>query len=397
MPRAILHVDLDAFYASVEQRDDPSLSGQPVIVGGHATRGVVLAASYEARPFGVRSAMPMSTALKRAPHARVVSPRMDAYVEASEQVFRILESFTPLCEPLSLDEAFLDVTASTSLFGTPWDMALAIRNQIAEKLNLPASAGIAAVKSVAKVVSDLAKPNGQREVKAEETPSFLARLPVGKLWGVGPKTEQTLAALGLRTMGDVAAQDVQWLERNLGVLGPQLWLLSRGEDDRDVIPDRQAKSIGAEDTFGEDLRGTDALLPNIHAQALRVGRRMRRAGLRCRAVQLKIKYSDFRLLTRRKALAVPTDDGQTLFEATRRMLESEVLEKAVRLTGVSAQELLTGGQIPLFDGAARKRARLNSAMDALQERFGRAVVTTADVAAAQDENDAPDLRARQRR
>jgi len=278
--RAIIHVDMDAFYASVEQRDNPSLRGKPIIVGGHAQRGVVVAASYEVRPFGVRSAMPMARAMKLAPHAIVVKPRFSAYSEASEQVFAIFERYTPLVEPLSLDEAFLDVTASVGLFGPPADIARRIRKEIAEELKLPASAGIASVKFVAKMASDLAKPNGQREVRAQETVQFLAKLPVSRLWGVGPKTEEELTRAGLKTIGDVAARDVTWLEQRLGSQGRELWALARGQDEREVVPDRAAKSVGAEDTFEEDLTGMDLLRPHVHAQALRVGRRLRKAGVK---------------------------------------------------------------------------------------------------------------------
>ncbi|HMK72827.1 MAG TPA: DNA polymerase IV, partial [Myxococcaceae bacterium] len=206
-PPAILHLDMDAFYASVEQRDDARLRGRPVIVGGNARRGVVLAASYEVRPSGVRSAMPMARALRLAPEAVVVPPRFAAYAEASEQVFAIFERYTPLVEPLSLDEAFLDVTGSRGLFGAPAAIATRIRGDIARELFLPCSAGIAAVKFVAKIASDLAKPNGQREVPADGTTAFLAPLPVGRLWGVGPKLEAVLHGLGLRTVADVARAD----------------------------------------------------------------------------------------------------------------------------------------------------------------------------------------------
>src|SRR5262249_49112120 len=207
MAPTIIHVDMDAFYASVEQRDNPSLRGQPVIVGGHPKRGVVLAASYEVRPFGVRSAMPMAVALRLAPPARLLPPRFAAYVEASEQVFEIFESFTPLVEPLSLDEAFLDVGASLGLFGGADRLAALIRARIANEVALPASAGIAATKFVAKIASDLAKPNGQYRVPAEETESFLAALPISRLWGVGQKTESFLLGQGIRTIGDLAARE----------------------------------------------------------------------------------------------------------------------------------------------------------------------------------------------
>jgi len=214
-PTAIIHLDMDAFYASVEQRDFPDLRGKPVIVGGHPRRGVVLAASYEVRPFGVRSAMPMAVAMRKAPAAIVVPPRMAAYEEASEAVFAILSTVTPLIEPLSLDEAFLDVTASRKLFGGPAKIAAELRARIAAEVGLPSSAGIASVKFVAKIASDVAKPNGQLEVAPGEARAFLASLPVTRLWGVGPKTEAVLAKLGLRTIGQIAAADPDWLNRHL--------------------------------------------------------------------------------------------------------------------------------------------------------------------------------------
>ena len=382
--RAIIHVDMDAFYASVEQRDNPSLRGKPLIVGGHAQRGVVVAASYEVRPFGVRSAMPMARALKMAPHALVVQPRFSAYSEASEQVFSIFERYTPLIEPLSLDEAFLDVTASVSLFGPPAEIARRIRKEIADELKLPASAGIAPVKFVAKMASDLAKPNGQREVRAEETVAFLAKLPVSRLWGVGPKTEEELTRAGLKTIGDVAARDVAWLEQRLGTAGRELWALSQGQDDREVVPDRAAKSVGAEDTFEEDLTGMDLLRPHVHAQALRVARRLRKASVKGRVVQLKVKFSDFTTITRRTTLPSPTDDGQTLYRTALELLERAHQNKPIRLTGVSVQSL--GEQEPqqlgLFSAQPApppRSAKLNAVLDRIADRFGAKAITTADV------------------
>jgi DNA polymerase-4 len=383
--RAIVHLDMDAFYASVEQRDSPALRGKPLIVGGHPKRGVVLAASYEVRPRGVRSAMPMVEALRRAPDALVVPPRPAAYAQASEEVFAILESVTPLVEPLSLDEAFLDVTGSQSLFGSPARIATHLRERIARELHLPASAGIAAVKFVAKVASDLAKPNGQREVPAAETERFLAPLPVSRLWGVGAKTEQVLAALDIRTIGDLGARDPGWLEDRVSG-GRALWELSQGIDPRPVIPDRAAKSIGSEDTFDEDLAGKETLHPFIHAQALRVGRRMRHAGVRARVVQLKIKLADFTLVTRRTTLSEPTDDGQTLYRAALELLERYELRQRVRLTGVSAQELMGGaGQLALIAEAPTRADRLNAALDRIAEKFGGSAVLPADVAASREE------------
>ena len=384
---------MDAFYASVEQRDDPALRGKPVIVGGHPTRGVVLAASYEVRPFGVRSAMPMSRALKQAPHAIVVAPRPAAYAEASEQVFAIFEAVTPLVEPLSLDEAFLDVTGSQALFGAPAVIAAALRERIAREVRLPASAGIAEVKFAAKIASDLAKPNGQREVPKEGTRAFLAPLPVSKLWGVGPKTDELLRGLGLKTIGDVANKDADWLVGKLGSSGRHLWELSWGIDDRPVVPDREAKSIGAEDTFDEDVSDLAVLKAQVHAQATRVARRLRRAGAKTRVVQLKLKLSDFTLLTRRTTLAEATDDGQALYREAVALLERTPLEQAVRLTGVSAQELQgSAAQLSLFAPAPRRSDKLNAALDKIAERFGSGAVVTADLAGATPEEAEDDRR-----
>ena len=388
MPRAIIHVDMDAFYASVEQRDNPALKGKPVIVGGHLRRGVVLAASYEVRPYGVRSAIPMARAVKLAPHAIVVPPRFSAYSEASDRVFAIFESVTPLVEPISLDEAFLDVTGSRALFGAPADIARRLRARIAAELSLPASAGIAASKFVAKVASDLAKPNGQREVPADRTKEFLAPLPVSRLWGVGPRTDEILSGLGLRTIGQIAQRDPEWLEGRLGSGGRHLWELSQGIDPREVVPDRDAKSMGAEDTFEEDLDDLEALKPHLHSQALRVGRRLRRAGVKARVVQLKVKMADFEVLTRRATLATPTDDGQQLYREALSLMQRVPREKAVRLTGVSAQDLALGpGQLSLFNRGPKRRDLLNKALDRIADRFGSRAVTTADLSQQEDRSD----------
>jgi len=372
---------MDAFYASVEQRDDPALRGRPVIVGGSARRGVVLAASYEVRPFGVRSAMPMARALRLAPDAVIVSPRHDAYADASARVFEILESVTPLVEPLSLDEAFLDVTGSRALFGAPAEIARRLRARIADEVGLPASAGIAEVKLVAKIASDLAKPNGQVEVPPGGGAAFLAPLPVSRLWGVGPKSARTLAAMELETVGDIARRDPAALERRLGPSGRSLWEQANAIDPRPVIPDRDAKSIGAEDTFDEDLSAADALASRIHAQALRVAHRLRRAGVRARTVQLKLKRADFTLITRRATLDEPTDDGQLLYRTAAALLAREPA-RPTRLTGVSAQNLVAANapQLGMFAPPPTAAQALNRALDAIADRFGAGTVTTADVA-----------------
>ena len=379
--RQIVHVDLDAFYASVEQRDDPRLRGRPVIVGGHARRGVVIAASYEVRPFGVRSAMSMAEALRRAPEALVIPPRFAAYAEASERVFEIFRTYTPLVEGLSLDEAFLDVSASGALFGRGAAIARQIRARIRDEVGLPASAGIAAVKFVAKIASDLAKPDGQLDVPWADTAAFLAPLPVGRLWGVGPKTEAVLHAAGLRTLGDVVARGEAALVSRLGPSGAHFAALARGDDVRAVEPEREAKSLGAEDTFEHDLRGVEALSPIIHGQALRVARRLRSAGLRARTVVLKLKTSDFQIHTRRTSVAEALDDGQALYRHALELLEAFELQRPVRLTGVSVTNLDHGpDQLPLLDTEHVRAKRLNVALDAIASRFGTAAVRPADLA-----------------
>jgi DNA polymerase-4 len=384
---------MDAFYASVEQRDDPQLRGRPVIVGGSARRGVVLAASYEVRPFGVRSAMPMARALRLAPDAIVVRPRFSAYTDASERVFDILQTVTPLYEPLSLDEAFLDVTASRKLFGPPAEIARGLRRRIAEEVGLPSSAGIAAVKLVAKIASDLAKPNGQLEVPADGLAAFLAPLPVARLPGIGPKSAKVFDAMGIATVGELAAKDQAFLEQRFGPSGLDLWDRAHGIDPRPVIADRDAKSVGAEETFDDDLAGAEALRPRVHAQALRVAHRLRRAGVRARTVQLKLKRADFTLVTRRVTLDEPTDDGQTIYREAARLLEREP-PRPTRLTGVSAQNLVPAAppQMGLFAAPPRPADALNRALDAITSRFGAAAITTGDVAATGHDDD-PDLRA----
>jgi DNA polymerase-4 len=370
---------MDAFYASVEQRDNPALRGKPVIVGGHLRRGVVLAASYEVRPFGVRSAIPMARALELAPQAAVVPPRFAAYAEASERIFALFESVTPLVEPLSLDEAFLDVTGSQALLGPPSEIARSLRARIAAEVGLPSSAGIAPVKFAAKIASDLAKPNGQREVQGDIA-AFLAPLPVSRLWGVGPKTERVLLELGLETIGDVAAREPAWMAERLGSAGEHLWELSHGIDEREVVPDREVKSMGAEDTFEEDLTDPELLRSHVHSQALRVGRRLRRAGAKARVVQLKVKFSDFTSLTRRATLAQPTDDGQLLYREAMALFSRVPPRRAIRLTGVSAQELSSElGQFPLFRPGPLRSEKLNQALDRIAARYGSRAVTTADL------------------
>jgi DNA polymerase-4 len=376
--RAILHVDMDAFYASVEQRDDPRLRGKPVAVGGPSRRGVVCAASYEARPFGVRSAMPMARALRLCPGLIVVPPDFTRYSAVSDQVFEVFHTFTPEVEGLSLDEAFLDVTRSQALLGPPLQQAKDIKARIRERTQLTASVGLAEVKFAAKIASELCKPDGLLEVPRGRVRDFLAPLPASRLWGVGPRTDEQLRRLGLRKIGEVANADRTFLEAQLGSMGPWLHDLANGIDDRIVEPDAEAKSIGAEETFEEDLEG-EALLPFIHQQALRVAARLRRAGVRARSIHLKVKYADFRIATRQETLPAPTDDGAEIYRVASRLLQkADALP--VRLTGVHAGDLGPAApQLGLFDAETKKRERLNKSLDAIAEKFGPGAVLPADV------------------
>jgi DNA polymerase-4 len=392
-PRTILHLDLDAFYASVEQLDDPSLRGRPVIVGGPSRRGVVCAASYEARRFGVRSAMPTARARRLCPDGVFLPPRFERYGELSDRVFGIYRRYTPLVEPLSLDEAFLDVTASRALHGAGRDIAVAIKRAVRGECGLAVSAGIAEVKLAAKIATDLGKPDGLVEVPAGGVAAFLAPLPASRLWGVGRVTEEALRKIGVATVGDLARTPDAALAGAVGAThAKDLRALARGEDPREVVPDEAAKSIGAEDTFGEDLAGAAALERELLAQAERVGRRLRAAGLAGRVVTLKVKYADFSLVTRRVTLERPTDDGRAIYCAARALLERVDLARPVRLTGISVSGFAgeaERGQLDLFGeprpaGAAEdgRRSALNAALDRLADRFGDRAVVPADLAGA---------------
>jgi DNA polymerase-4 len=381
-PRAILHLDLDAFYASVEQLDDPSLRGRPVIVGGPSGRGVVCAASYEARRFGVRSAMPTARARRLCPAGVFLPPRFDRYADLSDQVFAIYRSYTPLVEPLSLDEAFLDATASRALHGSGADIARAIRREVRERTGLAVSAGVAEVKLAAKIACDLGKPDGLVVVPLAGAASFLAPLPVSRLWGVGPVTEEALRRAGIQTVGELAAAEEAALLAALGSHGLELQRLARGDDPRPVVPDAEARSVGSEDTFEEDLRGEEALLPHLQEQAERVARRLRSAALRGRTVTLKLKYADFSQVTRRCTLEGPADDGRAIYRAARAQLTRADLTRPVRLTGVTVSGFgAADPQLDLFSAPepaedARRRA-LNAALDQLSEKFGEGAVRPA--------------------
>ena len=395
--RAILHLDLDAFYASVEQLDDPALRGRPVIVGGTSGRGVVCAASYEARRFGVRSAMPTGEARRLCPEGVFLPPRFDRYGELSGAVFAVYRRYTPLVEPLSLDEAFLDVTRSRALHGEAGDIARIVKQEVRETTGLTVSAGAADCKMAAKIASDLGKPDGLVLVPPGGTATFLAPLPVGRLWGVGAVTGQALRALGITTIGELAAFPEQVLVDRFGSAGAHMRALARGDDPRPVVPDEEAHSVGAEDTFERDLHGEAELLPQLLDQCFRVARRLRSAGLRGRTVTLKVKFADFAQVTRRTTLAEPTDDAAALYRAVQGDLPRAGIDRPVRLTGVTVSGFGAAPQAPpqlgLFDAGgtadaapraeATARRALNAAIDALADRFGEGTVKPATLAAAE--------------
>lgn len=367
---------MDAFFASVEVRDDPSLAGRPVIVGGASRRGVVAAASYEARRFGVRSAMSMVEALTRCPRAVVVPPRHARYAEVSRRVFEVFLGYTPLVEGLSLDEAFLDVGASRALFGGGVEIAERIRRDIRAETGLTASAGVARSKFVAKIASDINKPDGITAVP-EDVARFLSPLPIERMWGVGAKTAPKLHALGLRTFGDLQRCDPATLQRRLGAWGARIAALSRGDDDRPVVPDRDAKSVGSEETFELDLSGADEILEALIPHAERVAARLLRAGRAGRTVSLKLKHHDHRVISRQTTLAEAASDAGTLIDAARAMLARLSLGGArFRLVGLSVSELAAPGEQPaLFPDAGRaRRLEVERALLGINERFGDGAV-----------------------
>ena len=380
--RTIVHADMDAYYAAVEQRDRPELRGRPVIVSGGGPRGVVLTASYEARPFGVHSAMPAVEARRLCPDAVWVAPRMRHYAALARPIRAVFAEFTPLVEPLSLDEAFLDVTASLTLFGGARAIGERLRGRVREEVDLAVSVGIGPTKTIAKIASGVCKPDGLLEVPAADADAFLRPLPVGALWGVGPRAQASLSRLGLDTVGAVADADPAWLERQLGRFGPALRRMARGLDERAVDPARERKSYGEEETFTRDLRDGPEVRRTIAAHAEAVARRLRADGRRGRTVTLKIKLHQpigpgkYPVLTRRTSLPEAVDDGPLIAATALALWEGVKDGIQIRLAGVAVSgiEDAGAGQMSLFDGEARKRQALNQALDKLESRFGQGAV-----------------------
>ena len=369
---------MDAFFASVEQRDEPSLRGKPVLVGGRSPRSVVAAASYEARKFGCRSAMPMMEALRRCPQAVVVTPTRGRYEEVSAHVFQIFHRYTPLVEGLSLDEAFLDVTASRSLFGDGESIARAVRADIERELHLTASAGVAPCKFVAKVASDLKKPDGLVVVRPEDVRA-LGPLPIERMWGVGPKTAPKLHELGFRTLGDLAEARLVDLERVLGSWGLHVRALARGEDERQVDPHVGAKSIGAEETYERDLVSREEIERCLLDQSSRVAQRLVTEGVSASVVVVKLKYADFTLRSRQVQLPDPVADTLSIHRAAVQMLGRFQLDGArVRLTGVSVSQLHDGPPPELlFDEGSKRGHALEQLSARVAAKFEGSSLTRA--------------------
>jgi DNA polymerase-4 len=370
---------MDAFFAAIEQRDDPSLRGRPVVVGGTTSRGVVAAASYEARPYGIRSAIPTAEARRLCPHAVFLRGDLARYRAESRRIFEIFRRYTPAIEPLSLDEAFLDLTGTGRLLGDPVEAAERLRAEVRRETRLTVSVGVAPVKMVAKIASDLAKPDGLRVVDPSAVRAFLEPLPVRRVWGIGPVAAERLERRGLSTVGDLARAPESLLREILGSFGIEMASLARGEDRREVEPDREPKSVGEENTFASDVTDRPTLERALRVHAEAVAQRLRRAGLLAGGVRVKAKLANrlghgrFPLLTRSRRLATPTDDGPTLGHAACELLRKIPLHP-VRLVGVAADRLApaTSGQLRLLPSSAeeeRSRA-LNRALGELRERFG---------------------------
>jgi len=376
--RTILHCDLDAFYASVEQRDHPEYRGKPVIVGGGPQdRGVVSAASYEARKYGVHSAMPLRQAGKLCPHGIFVPGSFEAYEAASDAVMALFAIRTPLVEPISLDEAFLDVTGTAHLFGGVERCARDLKRAVLEEVGLVVSVGIASNKLCAKVASDLRKPDGFVVVPRGGEAAFLAPLPLRRLWGVGPKTQQVLEDLGMRTIGDLANADPALLDASLGEHGSTIAARAKGiDEDRDVVPDPgDPKSIGHAHTFDRDTLDRAQIESTLLRLSEGVGRRLRKHKLRGRTVTLQLRVAPFETRTRQRTLVEPTSDDLKIFEIARALLRDALAAdrdaghvSPVRLVGVTASGLVGGEQLDLFTGA--RMSRLNAALDVVRSRFG---------------------------
>jgi DNA polymerase-4 len=383
--RTILHVDMDAFYASVEQRDRPELRGKAVIVGGSGGRGVVAAASYEARARGVSSAMPMGMALRHCPDAVQIKPRMKRYSEVSAEILAILEGFSPLVEPVSIDEAFLDASGCERLLGDGPTIARAIRRKVRDALDLPCSVGVGPNKLCAKLASEMAKPDGLAVLTAHGLAETLAELPIERMWGVGPAGAAKFRTAGYRTFGDLQRADPADLARRFGDAARRLVDLAKGIDDRPVVPDREAKSVGQERTFASDLDDPELQQAELRRYAEQIGERLRRHGRMSWEIAVKIRTPDYRTFSRSRRLEEGADSTGAIGDVACGLLQEFLREFArgrpqpLRLLGVTASALTPkegpGAQRPLFEDPARERdRRIDRAADSVRDRFGKGAV-----------------------
>jgi len=377
--QTIIHCDMDAFYASVAELDDPSLRGKPVVVGA-GIRGVVLSANYPARKYGIRAAMPVGRAKRMAPNAIFVSPDHHRYSEISAKVMQIFSSFTPFVEPLSLDEAFLDITGAQKLLGTPREIGQAIRKRVHEECGITCSVGIAPNKFIAKLASGQCKPNGLLEIKADRILTFLHPLPVSDLWGVGPKTAEQLQRLGLKTVSDVANTPLETLKRALGdATGEHIYELSWGRDFRSVVPDEPDKSISAAETFSYDIEDPEIILREYLRLTEKASARLRDKELYAKTISIKVRFADFSTITRSKTLPLPISSTQEIYQVVKDLYLALKLDRArLRLVGVSLENLRESAPPQLLLGQREKGWReAESAIDRATERFGEVSVRPA--------------------
>lgn len=377
-PNIILHADMDAFYAAVEQLDDPYLRGKPILVGPQSWRGVVLTASYEARKYGIGSAMPVGEARKRCPHAICVTPRFDRYQEISEQVMDIFADFSPYVEAISLDEAFLDMTGSTHFFGEAHEMAKKVQDAVKEATRLNISVGASGTKYVAKVASAHDKPHGLTIVPQNKAKDWLAPLPVNRLWGVGKKTTPKLEAIGLHTIGDIASADVRFLTHHLGSQGAHFHDLSCARDPRRVLRGRTAKSIGSDRTLSEDVSSREDILVHLRRSAERIARRVRGKNYVARGIRIRLKTTKFEMLTRQRMFPKPVDTASAFLHMATQLLDEVKHPGPFRLVGMAAFDLCwrdTPLQLDIFEDSTMRD--LETTIDDLIERFGKDVVIRA--------------------
>ena len=388
MERIILHIDMDAFFASVEQRDHEEYRGKPVVVGGLGPRGVVSTASYEARKFGVHSAMPMAIARRRCPNAIFLPGDHAKYGAVSRQIFSILARFSPLIEKLSIDEGFLDLTGMERLMESPRAYGESIKRAVREETGLTASVGVAPNKFLAKLASDMEKPDGLVVIRPEDAEKVLAPLPVSRIFGVGKKTEARLAALGFKTIGQLAAADRQKIALALGDrMAAQLIALAHGLDDRPVEPSREAQSIGREETFDVDIHTREEAERVLLALSEEVGWRLRREGLAARTVTLKIRFASFDTYTRQQTFPETVSYDEDIFSAVRALFRAFPVPPGagIRLLGVSVGGLIEGGELSLFDDHEKKE-KLYDAIDKLKGRFGENILTRAVLTRPKEES-----------